>query len=196
MALAVLFPLAQVTFFGLTDYRRPADAAVVLGAKVHDDGRLSSSLRDRVDTGIELYREGLVPTLVMSGGIGANGVDEAVAMRDYAVSLGVPADDILCDSKGVNTDATVRNTLDLLGDGTGEVLVVSQFYHLPRIKLAYQAAGRRVYTVPAGEKVPIGKTPLFVAREVPGFWVYWTRAIWRDVRPPADGDPAPTTARR
>jgi len=50
VAVAVAFPLMQIAFFGTTDYRRPADAAVVLGAKVNPGGALSTALEDRVRT--------------------------------------------------------------------------------------------------------------------------------------------------
>jgi hypothetical protein len=50
------------------------------------------------------------------------------------------------------------------------------------VKLAYLAAGWNVRTVPAKEIEPIWKTPLFVIREIPGFWVYWARSFVRDVR--------------
>lgn len=183
LALVAAFPLAQVAFFGTTDYRRPSDTAVVLGALVYADGTLSTSLEDRVRTAADLYRAGLVKRLVMSGGVGDTGVDESVAMRDRAVKLGVPASAILLDGAGVNTDATVRDTMRMpeVG-GAGRVLVVSQFYHLPRIKLAYRAAGRDVQTVPATASLPILQTPALVLREVPGFWTYWVRAVLRDIR--------------
>ncbi len=177
LVLAVLFPVAQVYFFGTTDYRRPADAVVVLGARVYDDGRLSASLDDRVRTAVELYDQGLVSRLVMSGGVGESGIDESVAMRRRAVELGVPSSAILLDGGGVDTDATVRNTTAIFRDqGIERVLAVSQFYHLPRIKLAYRAAGVDVCTVPAMERTPISGTRVSVAREVPGFWLYWARA--------------------
>jgi vancomycin permeability regulator SanA len=180
--MAMLFPLAHIGFFGTTDYRAPADAAVVLGARVHSGGLLSQSLEDRVATAAGLYREGQVPLLVMSGGVGTEGIDEAAAMKRRAVELGVPPSAVLLDSRGVNTDATVANTTELLGErGLTRVLVVSQFYHLPRIKMAYRAAGWQVRTVPAQGARPIAKTPQFVVREIPGFWVYWARAAWRDL---------------
>lgn len=180
LACAMVFPLLQVHFFGRTDYRRPADVAVVLGARVMDNGALSWSLKDRVDCGVALYRAGLVRRLIMSGGVGANGIDEADAMKRYAVASGVPEDAIVTDSHGVDTDSTVRNTARLIAGR--RALVVSQFYHLPRIKMAYRAAGVDVYTVPAPESRVITKTPLFVMREIPGFWVYWARSAVRDLR--------------
>lgn len=182
LLLAVAFPLAHVYFFGTTDYRRPAEVAVVFGAKAYASGALSQSLEDRVRTSAELYNDGLVERLVMSGGVGESGADEAEAMATRARALGVPAGAITLDHEGDNTDLTVANTTAMFAaDGTRSVLVVSQFYHLPRIKMAYRAAGWNVYTVPATEARPIIKTPVLVAREIPGFWVYWARAWARDL---------------
>ena len=59
-ACVLLFPVAQVFFFGKTDYRRPADVVVVFGAQVHRDGAPSTSLNDRMTTAIELYKDHLV----------------------------------------------------------------------------------------------------------------------------------------
>jgi len=178
IALAVAFPLVQMVFFGTTDYRRPADAAVVLGAKVNANGSLSTALEDRVRTGVDLYDAGLVDRLIMSGGIGASGVDEGVAMRRRAMVLGVPGDAIVIDHLGINTDATVAQTTPMFGElGVRRVLVVSQFWHLPRIKLAYLKSGWNVSTVPAGTSSPITQTPYLMAREIPAFWKYWARSI-------------------
>ena len=181
--IVALFPLAQIGFFGTSDYRAKADAAVVFGALVYDNGVPSPSLRDRIVEAVGLYRAGLVNTLVMSGGVEPNGYDETAVMRDAAVKAGVPSSAIVRDPKGVNTDATVSNTLAIFASrGIKRVLAVSQGYHLPRVKLAYLSEGFDVRTVPAREAEPIWKTPLFMAREVPAFWQYWLRALARDVR--------------
>jgi vancomycin permeability regulator SanA len=180
VACGVFFPLAQVLFFGTTDYRRPADVAVVFGAQVHDDGHISTSLRDRVTTAVSLYEEGLVERLVMSGGQGTAPVHEAVAMRDLAVELGVPAEAVVVDLGGIDTDATVRGTATIFRrDGVERVLAVSHFYHLARVKLAYRAAGWDVQTVPAAQSYIVPQTPRLVAREAPAFWVYYLRAVLR-----------------
>ena len=177
-ACVFLFPLAQIVFFGTTDYRRPADVAVVFGAQVHRGGVPSSTLTWRVDTACELYREGLVDRLLMSGSVGDSGYDEAVVMRDMAIDRGVPPDAIEVDSHGVNTEATVANTVRLFAaQGIDRVLAVSNAYHLPRIKLAYRRQGQEVFTVPAEETRRIKETPRLWLREVPGFWVYYLRGL-------------------
>jgi vancomycin permeability regulator SanA len=172
------FPVAQMFFFGRTDYRRPADVAVVFGAGVLPDGRLSDALADRVRTACSLHREGCARKLVFSGGPGRGRVHEAEAMRRYAVKLGVPAKDILLDHGGVNTHATVANTCEMFTkQGFRRVLAVSHFYHLPRIKMSYRRQGREVYTVPAKERYTLTLTPYFMAREVAALMVYYLRTL-------------------
>ena len=96
----VAFPLLQMCCFGKTDYRRKADVAVVLGARVYADGRLSDALADRVRTACELYRGGWVRKLLFSGGPGDGSVHETEAMKRMAVGLGVSPKDILLDGSG------------------------------------------------------------------------------------------------
>ena len=169
------FPILQVIAFGSTDYRRPADVAVVFGARAYANGEPSSALADRVRTACELYHAGLVHTLVFSGGPGDGPIDEPHAMLRLAASLGVPPAAIQLDPQGLNTDLTVRNTSTLCTP-TRRILAVSHFYHLPRIKLAYARAGCDVLTVPSHLTHP---TQLLynVPREALAFWVYYWRGM-------------------
>ena len=118
-AWTLVFPLAQMLFFGTTDYRRPADVAVIFGARVYATGRPSPLLADRIRTGVELYQSGLVPLLVMSGGDGTDGFNEARVMRDVAVAAGVDPSAILVDPAGNSTEATVADVAALLDSAAG-----------------------------------------------------------------------------
>lgn len=175
----VAFTLAQILCFGKTDYRRKADAIVVFGAGVTPDGRCSQALADRVRTACGLFRDGYASRLILSGGPTPGTLHETRAMRDYAIALGVPANRIVLDPDGINTQATVDNTCDLFERlGLGRVLAVSHFYHLPRIKLTYHRGGREVYTVPAERSPPpLTAMPYFVAREIAAIWVYYLRPL-------------------
>jgi vancomycin permeability regulator SanA len=177
-ACAAIFPFAQMLFFGKTDYRRPADIAVVLGARVYADGRPSDALADRVRTACNLYRNGTVKKLLFSGGPGDGSIHETEGMKRMALQLGVKPEDILLDAHGVNTQATVKNTEALFQQlHASRVLVVSHFYHLPRIKLAYHREGWEVYTVPAKESYLLRQMPYNMAREVAALWVYYFRPL-------------------
>jgi vancomycin permeability regulator SanA len=150
---------------------------VVFGAQVHRDGRPSITLTDRVRTAAELYRDGLAQRLVMSGGQGADEpFNETAVMRSLAIGFGVPASRISVDLVGVNPDATVRDTVAQLRASGAAAAVASDFFHLPRIKLACQSAGLDVVTVPShARRIP--PTTGLVIREIPAFWVYYLRAV-------------------
>jgi len=171
-----LFPMAQMLFFGTTDYSRKADAIVVFGARTYADGRPSDALKDRVRTACDLYKAGLAPTIVMSGGPGEGAIHETEAMRNYAILKGVPARDIVLDKTGLNTAATMHNMDELARSrGWHRMLAVSHGYHLPRVKLASQRHGLTVFTVPARSPQFLAKLPFFMARETAGWWVYFFR---------------------
>ena len=169
VSFVLVVPLAQIAFFGTTDYRRPADAAVVFGARVLGDGTPSIALEDRIETGVELYRDGLVSTLVMTGALERDsGFDETVVMAERARILGVPASAIIRDPLGTSTLASVRSTTSIIAaEGFERVLAVSHSYHLPRIELSYDRAGFDVATVPA-RTTPIPQGTANAAREIPG----------------------------
>lgn len=175
-ACLLVFPLAQMFCFGKTDYRRSAEAVVVFGARAYADGTPSDALADRIRTGCRLYLDGLVQKVVFSGGPGDGAIHETEAMRRMAVGMGVRNDDIILDPNGLNTQATVRNTTPILrGLPDGRILAVSHFYHLPRIKMAYQREGCEVYTVPAEESYILTQMPYYMLREAVAFWGYFFR---------------------
>ncbi len=172
---ALVFPLAQIFFFGTTDYRTNADAAVVFGARVYDDGRLSLALRERMDTAIELYSQGYVGKLIVSGGIEeGTSISEAKAMFSYAQQQGMPSSDIIVDEYGSSTKETVDNTVAIAqSNGFGKLIATSSFYHMPRIKMLYMARGVNVYTVPTVGNVLSNRTGFALWREIPAWWYYW-----------------------
>lgn len=127
---------------GLRDEIHEADVAVVLGNTVNPDGTPSHRLAARLDRAVELYRRGLFKNVVVSGGVGREGFDEAEVMKDYLVNQGVPRASIVVDSLGLTTAATAKNTAALAKlHGWSRVLVVSQYFHIPRCRLAFAQAG-------------------------------------------------------
>jgi vancomycin permeability regulator SanA len=178
LACCVGFPLAQMLCFGQTDYRRPADVIVVFGARTYADGSASQALADRVRTACELYHQGLADKIVFSGGPGDGPIHETQAMRHLALQAGIPETAIFCDPQGLNTAATVGNTVRLFRQlGVRRVLAVSHAYHLPRVKMAYLQQGWDVSTVPARETRTLRQIPFLMAREVVAFWAYYLRPL-------------------
>jgi vancomycin permeability regulator SanA len=177
-AILASFPLAQMLTFGLSDYRRPADAILVFGARAYADGSPSDALADRIRTAAGLYHEGLADYLILSGGAGDGAIHETECMRSSLQELGVPPHLCILDTSGVNTRATLDAAAAIAHrHGFRRLLAVSHFYHLRRIKLQAQTAGLAVYTVPARQGDPLVQLPRFVAREVVACWYYYLRGL-------------------
>ncbi len=177
--LSVFIPiLALATFItvdGLTDELRTADVAVVMGTTVKANGSPSRSLKTRLDRAIDVYQAGYVPRIIVSGGQEPSGVYEGTVMYDYLVSAGIPPDDIFVDNAGVDTYATAGNVAQMMREnGWNSVMVISQFYHIPRVKLALKRfGGLEVYGAHA--KWITAMAVIWLAREVVAFPVYFFR---------------------
>jgi vancomycin permeability regulator SanA len=175
----ILFPLGQVYCFGKTEYRARVEALVVLGAHALPDGTLTYPLQDRVDKAIELYEEEIAPILIMSGGVDADGTDEAQAMKDYAIARGVPAHAIIIDNKGNSTEASALDVIQMADEfGYTRLGAVSSYYHMARIKMLFLANGHDVYTFPATPIKESGNLAFNTVREIPGWWYYWFGAVF------------------
>ena len=141
--LAVFFlSAAAVCMYGLMDRDSPADVAVVLGNEVYSDGSVSPRLAARLDRGLALYLENRCATVIVSGGVGESGMDEATAMALYLEGKGVPRKSIVLDHNGVNTWETARFTRDYMkGRGLESAIVVSQYFHIARSELSLRLMG-------------------------------------------------------
>ncbi len=133
-----------------------ADCVIVLGCKVREDGSLSDMLRDRLVRGVELYKAGAAPKLLMSGDHGRAGYDEVGAMKRYALENGVPGEDVFMDHAGFSTYETVYRAKEVFK--VKKALIVTQGYHLSRALYVAGRLGIEAYGVPADLRTYAGQT--------------------------------------
>ncbi|AWH84124.1 YdcF family protein [Flavobacterium album] len=127
---------------GLQDEGKTADAAVILGTTVNEDGTLSERLRQRVACGLELYKAGRVKYIIVSGGLGKEGFYEGDKMKEYLVQDGVPANRIVTDNQGYNTRDTAKNVRKLKDSlKLKSLIAVSQYFHVTRTKMLLRKQG-------------------------------------------------------
>ena len=107
-----------------------APVAIVFGAGLRRDGTPSPVLRDRINTAVELYTAGKVQKLLMSGDNRFIEYNEPGAMRDYAISQGIPPDDIVLDYAGRRTYDTCYRAKVIFK--VESAILVTQGFHLPR----------------------------------------------------------------
>ena len=110
-----------------------ADAAVVLGAAVWT-AQVSPVFRERINHGIDLYRNGRVQKIIFTGGQGNPGEPtESSAARQYALQRGIPASDILIEEKSHTTYENILYAKQLADThGIKKVLIVSDPLHMKR----------------------------------------------------------------
>ena len=140
----VIYALAiiLIVWDGLSDYIEQSDVAVVLGTRILPNGNPSPRLQARLDKAVELYNDGVFPLLIVSGGIGKEGFNEATVMKEYLVNQGIPDKVILVDDLGIDTYSTAQNTKTITDQhNLSSVLVISQFFHISRAEYSLKQFG-------------------------------------------------------
>ncbi len=131
------------------DEARPADVIVVLGAAAYR-GRPSPVFKARLDHAWELYRRGLAPRILTTGGPGGDPVyTEGEVGRAYLVGRNVPSEAILVEPEGSSTAHSLAATAEIMRRmNLKSCILVSDGYHIFRAKRILEAQGFRVYGSP------------------------------------------------
>ena len=137
------------------DGARPSQAIIVLGAAQYN-GTPSPVFRARLDHAAALYRQGIAPMIVVTGGkIAGDEFTEAGAGADYLHTLGIPDDAILRETTSRNSWESLRASARFLkGRGITRVVLVSDPFHSLRIRLIAEEIGFDAVTSPT-ETSPI-----------------------------------------
>ena len=134
---------------------QPADVILVLGAAEYR-GRPSQVFRARLDHALELYQRKLAPRIMTTGGAGGEPVfTEGGVGRSYLINRGVPPEAIVVETEG---GSTVYSTT-LAGEimcrmGLNSAIVVSDGYHIYRVKKMLESRGLKAYGSPRKEHNP------------------------------------------
>lgn len=165
------------------------DVAIVFGAGLWRDGSPTPVLQDRVAAAADLYFRGKVKKLLMSGDNRTQYHNEPEAMRQYALSLGVPDEVIILDYAGWRTYDTCYRAQAIFG--IKEAILVTQAFHLPRAIYTCNNLGLSAVGVVADQRQYRRRSLLYWhIREIPAtlvaFWeVHYARPL------PVLGEPEP-----
>lgn len=130
------------------DQRERADAIVVLGAAQYN-GRPSPVLKARLDHALELYRQGLAPMVVVTGGIGpGDRMSEATVGHKY-LRAQVPDSAIIVRPDGRTTEESMRSVAEWMREReVARVLLVSDPFHMARLRLEARYARLEAFVSP------------------------------------------------
>jgi uncharacterized SAM-binding protein YcdF (DUF218 family) len=143
--------LSLIDAFGLQDHARPAETIVILGSRVYPGDIAGPALVRRAQHAVALYKAGLAPVIICSGGQGEPGLmSEAQAACDLAAGSGVPRSDLLLEDQAHSTEENARNTAVIMAaHGWHSAIIVSDGFHLYRSDLLFRRAGLIPYPSPA-----------------------------------------------
>ena len=131
------------------------DCIIVLGAGVRSDGSPSPMLQDRLNTGIELYENGVSDRILMSGDHTKKGYDEVNIMKDYAINKGIPSENVFMDHAGISTYDSIYRAKEIFW--AEKIIIVTQEYHLYRALHIAEKLGLEAYGVSADVRVYAGQ---------------------------------------
>ena len=142
--------VVAVVVAGARDQATPADALVVLGAAQYN-GRPSPVFRARLDHAALLYLRGFAPVVLVTGGVGGHDtVSEAEAGRRYLIKAGVPAAAAAALPAGASTYSSLEGVARWFGNrASRRVLLVSDGFHMLRLKIVAARLGLAAFTSPA-----------------------------------------------
>ena len=131
------------------------DCILILGAGVWGN-RPSPMLEDRLEEGIKLYQEGISEKLLMTGDHGSAEYDEVNTMKDYALSKGIPSEDVFMDHAGFSTYESIYRAKAIFK--AKKVIIITQKYHLYRALYIANCLGLDAYGVASNPREYAGQT--------------------------------------
>ncbi len=133
LILAMIYLVGSIFYFSAIDQKRPADAAIILGAAAWYK-RPSPVFEERIQHGLWLYQNGYVKKLIMTGGKPLSApYSEAYVARRFALKNHIPIDDILIEEVSRNTRENLENAKQLMKiHGLKSAIIVSDPFHMKR----------------------------------------------------------------
>jgi uncharacterized SAM-binding protein YcdF (DUF218 family) len=160
--LAAAMLLVSIAYFSVRigqqstrDEAQPSDLILVLGAAEYR-GRPSPVLRSRLDHALDLYQRRLAPLIMTTGGAGGDpDFTEGGVGRAYLMQKGVPSESIIVEDEGESTVASTAMAGEIMRRmGLRSAIVVSDGYHIFRVKKMLEFRGLNVYGSPRKELAP------------------------------------------
>lgn len=165
LGIPILWQLRQVVLMARSDSRRPSDLILVLGRALENDAP-SDVFRARLDHGATLWRDGVAPQIVITGGLtGRSTLTEAAAGKLYLENHGVKDQDLFLEDRSRHTLENLYNVRERAEKyGWRKYLVVSDALHLARAAAMARGFGLDATYAAAPGAVPSG-------------WRWWGRAV-------------------
>ena len=106
------------------------EVGLVFGAGYLRSGKPSKYLRDRLNSSVELFNNGKISKILVSGDNGRTNHNEPKVMKNYLVNKGIPKSKIFVDCAGFDTYSSVWRAKNVFR--VKSAIMLSQNFHLDR----------------------------------------------------------------
>lgn len=133
--------------------KKEYDVAIVLGGfSAFDESQEMVQFHtatDRLMAGLKLYKTGIAKKIMISSGSGSilkPNLKEALFIKDYLLSIGIPEKDLMIESESKNTYENAVNSTKILNEKypKGKFILITSATHMPRAKRCFKKAGLTV----------------------------------------------------
>jgi uncharacterized SAM-binding protein YcdF (DUF218 family) len=148
---------AEIHQQSVIDEAQSADAIIVLGAAEYR-GKPSPVLEARLNHALFLYLKNMAPRIITTGGAGGDPVfTEGSVGRTYLTERGVPPEAIVVEREAETTSQSVAAVVEIMRRmNLQSAIVVSDGYHIFRVKKMLESSGLKVYGSPRPSVPPGG----------------------------------------
>jgi len=132
-----------------------SDAIVVFGAAEYS-GRPSPVYKARLDHAFNLFKQGVAPVVITTGGSGADpSFSEGGVGRDYLMSRGIPESSLIAETQGADTAQSAKRVgVIMRANHMNSCVAVSDAYHVFRIRRLLEHEGVQVRIAPRPDSLP------------------------------------------
>ena len=159
----------SIVNYGKKDEKQSADVAIVLGAALSYN-TVSPVYRERINHAINLYNEGYVKRVILTGGMGEGNIySDAFIAMEYARSKGLPEEAILLEEKSTVTEENIIYSKEIMDKNNFKTaIIVSDPLHMKRAMKMAENCNLTAFSSPTPTTMyKTNKTQIpFVAREV------------------------------
>lgn len=179
LILPIALPLMLFAAVCICTFRRRSlkncACIIVLGAKVHPDGSMSSSLMQRCDAAMSAWKSGAAPKLILCGGrVGDAPCTEAAVMRAYLLEKGMPDGALLLEDQSRNTVENLKFAREIMSQqGFADAAIVTSDYHVQRAIWIARKFSIRACGIPAQSPRKLRYRLKCLCRECVSWCVFW-----------------------
>lgn len=152
------------------------EVALVLGAGINSEGKVSKVLEDRLSIAKKLFESGKIKNILLSGKKVPD-YDESAAMKNWALENGIPKNNLWIDDQGFRTFNSCQNAKTVYK--LDRAIIITQNFHLYRaLYLCNQAGVQGLGVISDIGPYSLKNKIKWNVREIFAAW----RAVWDNLK--------------